>query len=480
MNNKLILYFLIYFFTTDSAINAQEPIGHVNRTGKQALKLSYSAYKKKAYFTSASYMKLYIMQDGEVTQQAAKLIDNILVKSNVFPFLDIPTEILSSINYSKNINFVVAKKYLFKKDYANASLYFRKIKSDSFFYLSSLHQLAGLYQILGNQEEAKSFTDKCLVEAKKKRYKNTESLAFDKLEYIKDSCQSFKARLAYKFSTDKKVTSSFKKIPLNSYYFPQYLLESSWAHYAERDFARSIGKNLSLLSPMMSDYYLPEAELVKTLSYLDLCRYEEGISVIRFFDESAKAKVSNFIKEFNLNQNQRYPFAKLFTDTELRAKLGDTFFNRLLDVIQTKPGFLTIKYYLARLNQEKVVIEATGSDFDKKAFAVAYRDFLEFFNDFVKLKFVKMAKSIIKINNIFTEIELNIYATIKYQLYDKKNKTETVKQRPKFSVKEINRQPNQQHWDFDGEFWADELGSYIPVMDSLCDKQPLSEKTILK
>ena len=104
--------------------------------------------------------------------------------------------------------------------------------------------------------------------------------------------------------------------------------------------------------------------------------------------------------------------------------------------------------------------------------------FLEFFNDFVKIRFVKFSKNIIKLNNIFTEIELNVYSSIKYGLYDEKNKNLKPAEAAKFYVKDIKRNVKQYYWNFHGEFWADELGSYIPYMESQCGKGNLYEKAI--
>lgn len=476
-----IKYFFIIILLTSinvfSQANEEKAITPPNKTAKLALKYAYKAFKNKTYFTSASYMKLYLMQDNVVSNSAAKLLDAIIRRTNVFPFLDIPFEILSAIPYSQNISFALAKKHFLKKDYANAIVYLRRIEPKSFFYLSSLQHLAGLYQIVGDFSQAQTYTDKCLNESSKKV--NRKIQVFEqKAEYIYDTCQALQARLNYKMGESSKALKLFKTIPLNSYSFPQSTFEISWIYFADQDYMRSIGKNLTFQSPIMEDYFIPESELVKTLSYLDLCYYQDGIGVIKHFDQEVKSKVNEFIAMFNLRSNERFPFAKLLTDKTKRDSLGDTFFKRMINVIWARPGFQTIKYYLKRLNDEKAIIDRTGSKDDKKAFSLAYRDFLEFFNDFVKMKMVRMAKNIIKLNNIFTEIELNIYSTVKYGLYDEKNQKSSKEKSKRFDVKSIKRNTQQYYWNFEGEFWADELGSFIPYLESQCDKGDVYEKAI--
>lgn len=484
MNNFLLL---INFFTLITLISVkstfaqgedEKAIAPPNKTAKIALKLAYKSFQNKMYYTSASYMKLYLMQDKIVSSNAAKLLDAIIRRTNVFPFLDIPFEILSSVPYSQNVPFALAKKYFFKKDYANAIVYLRRIQPKTFFYLASLHQLAGLYQIIGDFEQAQTFTSKCLNESSKKV--NRKIQVFEqKAEYIYDTCQALQARLDFKMGNTEKSLKNYKSIPLNSYSFPQSNFEVSWIYFIQKDFMRAIGKNLTFQSPIMSDYFIPEAELVKSLSYLDICYYEDGVGVIKHFDNEVKSKVNEFITLFNLRSKERYPFAKLLTDKQSREKLGDSFFNRQLNVIWARPGFQTIKYYLQRLNNEKEVVDRSGSTDDKKAFALAYRDFLEFFNDFVKMKLVKTAKNIIKLNNMFTEIELNIYSTVKYGLYDTKNKKVELQKAPEsYEIKSIKRNVKQYYWKFAGEFWADELGSFIPYLENQCGKGDVYEKAI--
>jgi len=476
---NLIKFFLIASAMMLTSLQAQDEdaIAPPNKTARAALKLSYRAFKNKMYFTSASYMKLYLVQDKEVSAAAAKLLDAIIKKTNVFPFLDISFPVLSAIPYSQNLPFVLAKKYFFKKDYANAIVYLRRIQPKTFFYLSSLHHLAGLYQMIGDTEQATLYTDRCLVESSKKA--NRKIAIFEqKAQYIYDNCQALKARLSYKSGKFDNAKKEFKAVPLNSYSFPQSLFESSWLYFVKQDYMRAVGKNLTFQSPLMSDYFIPEAELVKALSYIEMCYYEDGIGVIRHFDKEIKSKVNDFMQQFNLRSSEQYPFAKLFTDKSMREKLGDSFFNRLVNVIWSRPGFQTIKYYLQRINNEKEIIDRAGTEYDRKAFAVAYRGFLEFFNDFVKIRFVKQSKNIIKLNNIFTEIELNVYSSIKYGLYDEKNKNIKKSESEKFYINDIKRDVKQLYWNFHGEFWADELGSYIPYMESQCGKGNLYEKAI--
>jgi hypothetical protein len=233
---------------------------------------------------------------------------------------------------------------------------------------------------------------------------------------------------------------------------------------------RAVGKNLTFQAPVMNNYFIPETELVKLLSYIELCHWDEALELVRNFDKNVKSKVTSFIDEFNLGSRGQYQFAKLFTDKSQRARLGDTFFNRLLDVIWVRPGFQTIKYYLLMINNEKQIIDRSGSVLERKAFNVAYTDFIEFFNDFVKVRMVGLAKSIIKVSNIFSEIELDIYSSMKYQLYNAKaqNKSTEFKERTPFQIKKIKRNSKQHYWNFTGEFWADELGAYIPVLENRC------------
>lgn len=465
-------FYLFIFFLKWMAISVAPAYSKTNRTDSY-IAAAQRAYKKNLYFTSATFLKYAINQGGEINYRYAKFLDDVIDRTNIFIFLDIPFDYLKNINTSENVSFVIGKKYFFKKDYQNAIVYFKKITSKSSFYLSATYHLAALYQILGQEKESAFYTKKCLIDAKKSKSKldyKSLKIVEQEVEYINDSCESLKARHYYKFKNYTLSQKAFKEIPINSYIFPQSLFESSWLYLIQWDFMRAVGKNLTFQAPVMNNYFIPEAELVKLLSYIELCYWDDALELIRTFDKNVKSKVSAFIREFNLGSRGSYQFAQLFTNKSQRDRLGNTFFNRLLDVIWVRPGFQTIRYYLQQINNEKQIVDRAGSKWERRAFQSSYTDFIEFFNDFVKVRMVGLAKSIIKVSNIFAEIELDIYSSMKYQLYSAKAKgtSPEFKERIPFYVRNISRNSRQHYWNFTGEFWADELGSYIPYLESLC------------
>lgn len=441
-----------------------------------ALQLAKLAFEQKLYFTSAEYMKVHLLKNENLSSSGVELLDSIIVKTNIFPFLDMPIEVLVSVNYSQHLAFVIGKKYFFKRDYPSAALHFKSVKKGSFFYLPAIHHLAGIYQILGDDVQSLLAIEECFkASSVKVNYK--QEVFKSRNEFIYDNCEHFKARHYYKFGNMEKSQLYFKKIPINSYIFPQSLMESSWVYFRNNDIRRAIGKNLSYQSPLFVDYFIPEAELVKTLSYIQLCQYEEAMGVIRHFDQEVKSKVINFAKEFNLEQKESYQFARLFTDPYLKNKLGDSFFSRQLRVIWTRPGFQSIKYYMERINLEKKKVDSLGIKLHRQAFARSYRNFIEFFNDFVKLKLIQMAKSIIKINNYFNDMELDLYSEIKNQLYDEKN-NKKVEKNGKFKLAKVEQKADQYYFEFKREFWADEIPGYVLVIDNKCSTTNVYEKAI--
>lgn len=438
-----------------------------------------NAHKNGFYFTASSYLKHYLLKSGESTPAVGKLLDRVIENTNVFPFLELPFDRLKNITNSRHIYYVIGKKYFFKKDYKNAIFYFNQVATNSPFYLQALNHLAGLYEVIGEVPSAEKFAQKCIKESL--GIKNILPLRSEdndqKLEFIKDSCEIIIARAQYKNTKFPASTKLYNRIPLNSYKFPDSLFENSWNYFITRDFNRAVGKNLTFQAPVLENYFLPETELVKALSYVELCNWDEALAVMKNFDTNVKSKANDFMTKFNLKNQNTYSFVNLLLRKEDRNNLGDNFFKKMTEVIFLKPGFKTIEFYLRQVQKEKELMLIKRADkTDAKAYNMAYRDFAKFFNNFVKVKFVGFAQDIIRISNIFTEMELDLYSSMKYQLYDKADKKKSAPTPTKFFIKDLDRNVDQHSWNFHGEFWADELGSYIPLLENKCKGAKTIEK----
>lgn len=432
-------------------------------------KLALQAYREAKFFTASSFLKIYITKSENISKSASYLTSRLLEKTNIYPFLDIPLNQLQNLKEYSNINYLMGKKLLFRKKMKESLEYFQKVSRGSPFYLQALMHTASILEMQGDFKGAIRTAETCVRHAGKSYeiVPDDPTLAQNKREYIQESCQLLIPRTYYKNGEFDKAKKKFEKLSSQSFRFPDILFNSSWVYFVQNDFNRAVGKNLTFQAPLFDDYFIPETELVKTLSYLQLCNYDEAINVIKNFEKNIKSKVNDFMKEFNLKSNKDYSFLKLAFSRKAQSKFKDNFIIKLTNVLKVNPGFQTLKYYYSRIKSEKKRLK--GKE-EKIAYQIATKKFVSFFNKFVKLKFVGYAKDIIRISNIFAQIELDLYSILKYKLYDARDKKKKAYKRVRFFIKDIDRKSNQYYWNFHGEFWADELGYYIPLLENKCKK----------
>lgn len=412
------------------------------------------------------------MRSDTPSKSSIRLMAKILEKTNIYPFLDLPLNKLKSLAKHPNVSYLVGKKAFFLKKDDEAIQYFKRVTKTSPFYAQSRMHLASLAEINSLYSLSKKYIKEC-VQSTSRRYKimptDNKVIQGKIRDHIYDTCRHLLPRLLYKQGNMQGSIRFFEKLDNQSYLFPNALFDSSWAYWRHKDYNRAVGKNLTFQAPLFDDYFLPETELVKALSYLEVCDYDESLAVVKNFDKNIRIKAERFIKAFRLKQQgDNFAYLNLLYSKKVRKEFQDNYILKLLTVLKVKPGMMLLDHYLDNLKKEKT---KANSSQERKAYKAAFKIFSKFFNSYVKLKFVNYSKEVIRIANVFAEIELDLYTLLKHRIYDEKAGKKSVKERLDYYLEDINRKKSQYYWDFQGEFWADELGDYIPLLDNKCKKR---------
>jgi len=449
MLKKITILFIFLFFSGNSFASYKKAV---------------SAVKQKNYFAASVHLKRAIGRTNG--KKIAILMEKIVPKTGIYAFLDLSMKSLNKIGSSSAVNYVKGKKMFFLKKDKEAIKYFSKVSAGSNFYLQSVLNLASLYEINGQVSKAIKLAKRCVklssrgAKVSPSRIRRV-SAAFR--AYIHDTCEILIPRAYYKQGKIKKSVAHFKRIDSRSYQFPHLLFDSSWAYFRLKNYNRAVGRNLTFQAPLLDNYFLPESEFVKAITYLRLCDYDETIKIIKNFDKNVRKKLQVFQKSFDLKTNRSFPFLD-YMKTRKTKKYKKDFITKMYDVLAMKPGIKILEYHYKILKREEKRTKLS----DKRAFRSAKADFVKFYNMYIKVKFVGFAKEIIRVSNIMTEMELDIYTFLKNELYDKKNKRKRKRRTSKELVYNYKRKKNQHIYDFNGEFWADELGNYIPLLESSC------------
>lgn len=469
MLKKLLFSFVIIALSSNLAFAKKRKKRSIKKSPyTKFLVLAQQSYSGGKPFIASNFLKIYLMRSKKPSKSSLRLMSKILAKTNIYPFLDLPLDNLKKFGIYSNVNYLIAKKSFFLKKDDVAISYFKKVSKGSPFYLQSLMHLASLLEIKGDYAESKKYIKSCIQSSARKNKiipLDDREIQARNRDHIYDTCRHLLPRLLYKENKLDVSLKIFDKLDHQSYLFPNALFDSSWAYLREKDYNRAVGRNITFQAPLFDDYFIPETELVKALSYLSVCDYDEALDVVKNYDKNVKTKAEEFIKAFKLNdRGDNYPYLDLVYGSKMKKKFKDNFIIKLSTVLNIKPGMHLLKHYLKNLKEEK---QKAKSTIERKSYLAAYKIFSKFFNSYVKVKFVRYAKEAIRISNIFAEIELDLYSMLKHRIYDEKA-GRTTKEKLNYYLKDTKRKKTEYYWDFQGEFWADELGDYIPLLNNKC------------
>ena len=61
--------------------------------------------------------------------------------------------------------------------------------------------------------------------------------------------------------------------------WPEILFEEAWSSYYQKDYNRTLGKLVTYKAPILNYIFNPEIEVLKALSYMKLCLYNDAKTV---------------------------------------------------------------------------------------------------------------------------------------------------------------------------------------------------------
>jgi hypothetical protein len=223
-------------------------------------------------------------------------------------------------------------------------------------------------------------------------------------------------------------------------------LEEAWAQYFQKDYRRAMGLLYALEAPAFFRYFNPEKYLIKALIYQNLCHYNVAKDAVAEFRQYYGDAIAAVYDRVDLDRNEILLDAALqdpaMEEMGKFARLLDTEMGRLGDY-SASWGENGLQDHLARIYELK--IKDTNRRLKVKldqAIRTVAENLLEFEEQMNLLEY---------------EIGLSIYKRIKGSPTQKESKAD-----------EIPSSGAQVYYEFDGEFWNDELHDYRFFIEDRC------------
>ncbi len=448
-----------------------------------------NALTAQGMFESASYF--YLKAIGSGFEQAT----SIALKS---------TEALF-----KNLGGGLFKKYLLKytrvdqypRDQKNYYLYFSALDhilnnratgalkaiskiSENFAYYPQVLFLQGTTRLLLNQVQAgaKDFI-RCAEEIKNRKYRyyhGPKSTEYEKTD-LENRCHAGAARAFYQARKHSEADKWYAKIDVRSVVWPQVLYERGWNYVAQGKYNRALGKLITYKAPVLDWFYNSEVELLRAISYLQLCLYSDvnnevnyfvkryaklGLELKKLLKSTEDGTQADFNKLFaiGINSLRRGSFSKHRLTQFMNRFIRSPYFARIAQVdvnVERELEYLRDQknsnkrglggFLVEVLAWKKLVARKLGGAFIRQRLDTEYAALLKNVEtiDIVKLEMLRRAKR--KIENNFINESTDEFGN------------------PKRGSLGMPRVRNDQYfWSFSEEFWIDELGDYVFALRPEC------------
>lgn len=425
----------------------------------------------RLYFTAIPYLKEYLSSSGgRIPSNVDALIDAVVTQVGVRQFEVLPHEILERTS-APIIRYILAKKYFRVGNYEKALKALNgTIPKDHPTKPFALFLEGSIFSISNKTDLAVAAYKNCVRETKRQMNQTRNQNRLKQLSINRDYCTVGIARTEFHGRKYDEATLSYLDLSKDSYVWPEVLFEEAWNSFYQRDYNRTLGKLVTYNAPVMSFVFNPEIEVLKALTYMELCLFDDARKVVdeyyKKYQEDTLA-VKKFLSKYGKNYKYFYLLAKSIKGGKAP---GNKLLEKLLNSVLKDAAFieLTDSFNVGRDEIERV--KALGNSKMRKVFTSNLRESLLLQRDligaYVRKSLHLNMDYLDKSFEGMTYIKLEVLGRRKEQLYFASNDVN----RSRGDIRYLQRNDKQYFWTFNGEFWADELGDYVFSLKSECDQ----------
>jgi hypothetical protein len=199
-------------------------------------------------------------------------------------------------------------------------------------------------------------------------------------------------RVHYERREFDQAIAEFKKVRVESNYFPQSLSDISWAYLLKRKFNEAVGSAFSLQTGLMAKTFNPEAPVVGAIALVELCHYPDALRQLKHLQKSYLSTYKWLYAWASNNPPQNHTLYDQLLDDLSKKKTGipskvsaewirssvylaaqkelnlvdyeKNISNRILALVRTqpKPGFMRLKELLDALIPDLIAKEKSLVD----------------------------------------------------------------------------------------------------------------------
>jgi tetratricopeptide (TPR) repeat protein len=308
---------------------------------------------------------------------------------------------------------------------------------------------------------------------------NTEELSFDEeMQRYEERANLALGYIFYQVGKFETANKYFDKIPLESPYWLDSILAASWSEFrlvelepekANLHYQRTLGYIHTLNAPFFYDYLYPESVILKAVTYYFNCRYQPAKLAIEEFNRRYP-KTRDDLKDLLAKAPEDFALFDLSVKIRNSESKLDPFVEEVAQKSLQDKTLEKNYAYVNELQRESSQLDEMKPDFKSSPLSDTITENLDGLLSLAKettgaLARQRLMTQIQEINDLEREaikIEYEILNRIKAQ--GTASTKEGRPQKPKIdSEHEI--------YNYNGEYWKDELGYYNYKVTSLCKEE---------
>ena len=468
---KLIFLSLLALYT----INAQASYVNASRIYQHG---DYEKYPQlvseliadKMYFSATPFLKEYLTVTNKTNETALdKLLDELISEVGIRQFEVLPVNVLEKSN-APTIRYILARKFFRQGKYDQALKYLAKpIDGSNPVKPFALLLEGSILSVTSQGDKAIPIFRECIEVANSHISHAQDKERLWQLKINRDYCLVGIARTEFALQKYEAANLSYLDLQKSSIIWPEILFEEAWNSFYLKDFNRTLGKLVTYKAPLFHYIFNPEIEVLKALSYMEMCLWDDSNKVVEQFYAKYELENEQYKKYLNsLGKDYSKFYLLIKEDKEGKTPSGNLL-STALNSISRDSTFRELHASYGAAHNEIEAVNAMANSKFKTVIHENLRDALNLQRDlmggYIKAQLYLYSAQMTKAFEDMSYIKLEILSKKKTELYDQVSMRGD---RARGDFMYVKRTDKQYFWNFKGEFWADELGDYVFALRSEC------------
>jgi len=372
------------------------------------------------------------------------------------------------------IAFTVGQLWYSQDDLETALEFLSRVDSSSEEYYLRAKYLQGAVQARQNKarDSLEAFKDILRFErdstSRSAAMQNFHSRAIMSIARIFYSTKNFDTALRY-----------YSQIEKYSVDWLQALFEKSWAYFRADNVERAMGNLHTLNSPYFREQYFPESRVLQAVILFTNCRYEDAILVVDTFVK----EYDDLRKELNsqLAQNEDpADFYYWLASLSVKGKGFSYRLKRIFNLALADKRLYRLFSFIVALDREEALLESMRQATVQKDLAerllgelVTYRELaIGETGEQARSRLDRKRRELQRLVSQAMKVKFEALNSLKEMIEGKREASRESGESTGWVVYE-----DDEHlaWPFEGEYWKDELDSYLFRVENLCPENNQAE-----